>query len=70
MVLCMTNKTKKFMVSICLAYFVGNSVKFDMSQIALVANERITVIFLLLFFFLHQMFKIYLIFEIVGSQLS
>ena len=61
----------KIILSICLAYSLGSSIKLDKYHIALVASEFITVTFpIKVSFLLHQMFKSNLIFAIVGSQLS
>ena len=67
----MTKYNKKIIVSICLAYSFGNSIKLDTYQMALVVSEFITVTFpFKVNFRLHQMFNSNLIFAIVGSLLS
>ena len=68
-VLCDQIKSE-IIVSICLAY-LGNSIKLDRYQIALVASEFITVTFpIRVNFLMHQIFKSNLFFAMVGSQLS
>ena len=61
----------KIIVSICLAYLLGNSIKLDRYHIALVASGFITVTFpFKVNFLLHQKFNSNLIFAMVGTQLS